>query len=458
MVRIPALVIIILMAAADCLAARIVATNENWSGKTILEGDVLVKPEAVLTLEPGAQLVFPANAALTVEGRLMAKGTKEKPVLLRGRDGSGPNGWRGVFFGGAVRGSELENVHMENASTGLSAAGSLVSVTDSAFKNCAKGILLATDTRFKVKATALSEMTEGGIEIATHSLGEVLNCRIEKTGEFGIALQRQTSAHLAGNSISDVKTGVIISGGSHLIEENIIERCETGIAASQAEPSLRIKGNTLRKCGRAVACHQFASPLIEGNVIEENETGIECFQASSPSVTGNRLEKNGTALACIQLCAPEFIKNAVRGNASGVYLHLSSYAKITGNNFEANKYDIELDNMSYDWESRAGKKPVRQRQARNQTLVKQGRALPEKFEDDVVSEGFVDARGNYWGPETTSEMAAKGAQADISTIKDGFDVPTRTYEGWPGVYKVDKVRYDGWAKEPFPDAGPTQKK
>jgi hypothetical protein len=26
-------------------------------------------------------------------------------------------------------------------------------------------------------------------------------------------------------------------------------------------------------------------------------------------------------------------------------------------------------------------------------------------------------------------------------------VPTRTYEGWPGEYKQDRVRYDGWKKQ-----------
>ena len=74
--------------------------------------------------------------------------------------------------------------------------------------------------------------------------------------------------------------------------------------------------------------------------------------------------------------------------------------------------------------------------------------------DEVRSEGYVDARDNYWGGETAAEMEKKGPDANIGAIRDGFDVPTLTYEGWPGAYKVDKVKYDGWKKERIPEAGP----
>lgn len=154
------------------------------------------------------------------------------------------------------------------------------------------------------------------------------------------------------------------------------------------------------------------------------------------------------------MCNPEVFRNDFIDNDTAVYLHLSSYPTIKENNFDGNRMHIALDNMSYDWELRATRKPNRNLQMQNDFLVKQGRAMPKSMRVEVKSDGFVDARDNYWGQKTTAEMESKGDDAEISSIMDGHDLPILTYDGWPGEYKKDRVKYSGWLVDRLADAGP----
>jgi hypothetical protein len=75
------------------------------------EGDVVVENNATLTLEAGAEIEFADGARLIVgvddDGRLIADGTADAPVVLRAADDE----WAGVTFGPrTLRGSVLEDV------------------------------------------------------------------------------------------------------------------------------------------------------------------------------------------------------------------------------------------------------------------------------------------------------------------------------------------------------------
>ncbi len=50
----------------------------------VIKDSLTVEEGAVLTLEAGVRLMFPANAHMRVNGRLVANGTVDKPVVLRG--------------------------------------------------------------------------------------------------------------------------------------------------------------------------------------------------------------------------------------------------------------------------------------------------------------------------------------------------------------------------------------
>jgi hypothetical protein len=140
-------------------------------------------------------------------------------------------------------------------------------------------------------------------------------------------------------------------------------------------------------------------------------------------------------------------------NKQAIYLDLSSYAVINGNNIYSNNVAIELGNMSSDWERKVNNKPERGSQAQNITLASRGKAVLQRVDDGAQIMGFVDATGNWWGQPVTAEMDSKGSEGNIKSFTDYYDTPTRTYEGYSGVYIQDRIKYDGWKKSRIKTAG-----
>jgi parallel beta-helix repeat protein len=175
---------------------------------------------------------------------------------------------------------------------------------------------------------------------------------------------------------------------------------------------------------------------------------------SRPLISANDIRDNETGILCNQMSDPEIRANTIAGNRRGVYLHLSSYARIHGNNLEDNGVQLELGNMSVDWERRAGQKPMRGRLRQNQGRAEKGIESGGATKDgSEMLSGVVDAAGNWWGDATTREMEQKGPAADISSLVDYYDVPTRTYEGYEGEYVQDRIVYAPWEKERISEAG-----
>lgn len=447
------IVVLLTLFASEALAVRTIEQNETWSGKVVLSEAVRVAEKAILTIKPGTEVRFSGSAALTVQGRMLAKGSEEQPIRFLSDSGTEAGSWQGLSFLGAKEESELAHVRIENAVHALTVNGSKLSIVDSILTSGVKGVYMGAEAFVKIDHVTVLQMSEVGIEASTHSRGIISNCRIESVGGSAILAGKQTGFRIQNNQIAKAKVGILTSGDSPPIDGNIITECEVGIAISQASPKLVIRGNSISGAKKGISCQQFASPRIEKNIIEDCDEGIDCFQGSSPIVSQNRLAGNRRALSGIQMCNPEITRNDFIDNDMAIYLHLSSYPMIKENNFERNLMHIALDNMSYDWELRASKKPTRNRQMQNDFLVKQGRAMPKAMRVEVNSEGFVNAQGNYWGTETLQEMKHKGSDADISTIMDGYDLPILTYEGWPGEYKKDRVNYAGWQPERIAGTG-----
>lgn len=441
------LVLCLILFATEALAARVVAGNETWSGTVRITESVNIPAGSTVTIRPGSELRFAANMALSVEGRLLAKGTTDKPIVFHAETATGS--WQGLsFVQGTAEGSELVNITIEGAILPVNVTGSKLHIAASTLRGGTKGILLGAEASASIERVTLREMSEGAIEASTHSKGQISGCKIEKIKGFGILAGQQTSFAIRDNRISNVTNGILVNGNIPPLEGNIVDHCEAGIIILQSPPTTVIRNNQVTNTKKGIVCQQFASPLIERNTIEDCEVGIECFQASSPTLRQNRIARNQRGLTCVQMCNPIVTRNDFVDNQTAVYLHLSSYAHLEENNFERNRLHLELDNMSSDWEVRAKKKPARSKQKQNELLVEKGRAMPESFSIDAAgTEGFVNAKNNYWGKETTLEMNSKGGNANITAIRDGFDVPTRTYDGWPGSYKQDRVKYDGWKKQ-----------
>jgi hypothetical protein len=428
--------------------------NTEWSGALDFKTDVVVKEGVTLTVKPGAKAVFGPGARLVVLGNLSAEGSPEENVYL----GPGAEGekkdqkWGGLVFGG-VASSRVSRARIVGAEK-IEASASSVTFSDSVIEKGVNGFIFVTGGRSLIEKCRISDMAESGITVTLNSLVEVYNSQIERCKKNGVSNNQHGAIRVGTSTVTDCETGISVTGDLSSVTDNTIRKCKQGIAVSQGNEGTKIFGNSVSEAEIGIYCFRFASPEVIANTVTKSETGIKCFQTSNPIIAHNKLEGNKTAISCIQMCRPIIDKNLIEKNGVGVYLHLSSYAIMISNNFDKNRLHVELDNMSADWERRAAKKPTRSAQALNENLVQKGRAVPEKVEEDISYMGEVEAKGNWWGEATTAEMKKKGAEADISTLKDYFDVPKRTYEGWEGEFVQDKIDFSGYLSAPVPEAGP----
>lgn len=121
------------------------AMNKFWGEVPVdmlLTGDVLivrplVVPEGVtLTIDPGTVVRFERSAKgdnrITVRGRLVAVGSKDKVIKFMPKDGSsGP--WHGIDFEGNGTG-RIENCIFEKASKGITDPGRKAQLKDVTFR------------------------------------------------------------------------------------------------------------------------------------------------------------------------------------------------------------------------------------------------------------------------------------------------------------------------------------
>lgn len=451
MLRFFPLMLFLLFATPSLAEPLTLKRNETWSGQVRLKESVIVPANVTLTIQPGAEILFPKDAGLIVQGRLIAKGKANSSIVFRPTTGNKAGSWQGISLEqGTKEGSELVRVLIEGASQTVTLTGAKLHIADSTLSHSNKGILSGVGASLIVERTTISDMSEGGIDASVGSQGKIVSCQIRRVANFGVQIGKKSAFFINDNQIDGAKIGIFISGDSPPIERNTIGHCEAGIVILQTSPGTIVRDNKISDCKSGIACHQFAAPVVEKNIIDRCELGIDCFQASSPAIRQNLLRNSQRAISCVQMCNPSITGNDFNDNKTAIYLHLSSYPQIHNNNFEGNRLHIELDNMSSDWEIRAKKKPTRSREKQSELLATQERSNPKAFQVEAGKEGYVNAKENFWGKATTAEIVSKGENANISTFQDAYDVPTRTYEGWPGEYKQDQVRYDGWKKKRIP--------
>ncbi len=131
-----------------------VITNETvWSGEVQIDGVVTVKKTAQLVILPGTKVLFVphdkdgdgiGDAELLIEGRLLAKGTAEKPIIFTSRSKNPkPADWKYLYLDFA-KPSEIDHVISEYAYSGLQIHFSRATVTDSVFRYNVDGLRFST--------------------------------------------------------------------------------------------------------------------------------------------------------------------------------------------------------------------------------------------------------------------------------------------------------------------------
>jgi hypothetical protein len=112
---------------------RVLSEDTIWRGEVLVEGVLAVAPQATLSVEPGTVVRFRKRgtqaALLVVQGRIVASGTRETPVLFGSSFAAPqPGDWQGILLLGSDKKNLLENCRIEGAETGVDALFSSVTL------------------------------------------------------------------------------------------------------------------------------------------------------------------------------------------------------------------------------------------------------------------------------------------------------------------------------------------
>ncbi len=445
------------LAAADMTVNQPVLSKDTvWAGKVSVLQAVKVPKKVTLRVMPGAVVRFSDKAGLNVEGVLKAVGNKSAPVTFTSEDSSPVAGcWPGINFSepkkGSAPGSSLKRCIISYAAS-VSIASCSPEIKNCTITQGQQGIMLARKAKPVISGNTIRDIAGSGISCQMGAFPTITGNTIEKCRQYGILSSQNSEPLIRNNTITGCDTGISVQA-AQLIEGNVIKDNNCGLFASIAGTVFTIKSNRFINNITGAVCQQYTSPIFEKNELTGNKEGLVCFRASSPVVKNNDFYKNKKAILCIQISHPTITANDIHDNEKGIYLHLSSYALINGNNIWNNKIQVELGNMSSDWERRVKHKPTRGRQAQNINMASRAKAVPEKLDDGAKIMGSVDATGNWWGADVTQEMDSKGPQANIKSLIDGYDRPTRTYKGYSGIYLEDRINYSGWKEAKIKGAG-----
>jgi parallel beta-helix repeat protein len=258
------------------IGATTLEKDTTWQGEVLVTGDVYVPVGITLTVLPGTVVKFvkidpsgPGNlfgvdspyypqAELIVTGRLLARGTAEKPIVFTSAEKK-PDlaDWGSLNFLGS-KGNLVEHCRIEYAYNGVHAHGAEVRVSDSVFRNNAVAISVKKEEEakgtpgFGVSADltvtgCLLEDNKGGINVRT-SRAVIRHNTLRNNKFFGIWVKEECSGEIRNNDISANKKGIFFykAQGMTITANNIHDNLDYNLAiADEQAGEVQVAGNWL---------------------------------------------------------------------------------------------------------------------------------------------------------------------------------------------------------------------
>ncbi|MDU0459535.1 MAG: right-handed parallel beta-helix repeat-containing protein [Geobacteraceae bacterium] len=287
---------------------RVVLTEDTiLRGNVLIKGYLVVAPQATLRIEPGTTIRFAGvstgnNAArLVVQGRIIAVGTVESPIVItsdRNRPARGD--WGGISLVSSEKRNQLEHCRIEYANSAIEAQFSTVSLKMVAISRSHTGFMMR-DTVAQMAGGSISE-SETGIEmhdsefdsgdvivsdckrgiVMNRSAVSVSSMQIRNNQQYGILSDdcriRVASAELSGNG-----TGASFKGGEgQILATSFHDHRETALFLSGA----RIKVNRCRffNNGKDALRLEDGRALLWGNAFEANK-GFNLYNAGRDDIS-----------------------------------------------------------------------------------------------------------------------------------------------------------------------------
>jgi hypothetical protein len=249
---------------------RVLVEDTTWRGEVLVEGALTIAPQATLTIEPGTVIRFHQKGAqmpvLVVEGRIVASGGKEMPILFSSSYATPAAGdWQGVMLVGSEKKNILENCRIDGAQTGLEALFSNLTLKNVRVERSATGM------RFQ---DGVLTMDDGGAR----------GC------EVGLSFS-EAEATLRNVSVSGNRVGISGKSSSlYLLQATVSGNERTGFSGESCR--LKVQGGTIAGNGSGVTLLGCEGAISGAKLIKNRGYGVS-LTTSRIRLTANELSGNG---------------------------------------------------------------------------------------------------------------------------------------------------------------------
>ncbi|MEW6427528.1 MAG: right-handed parallel beta-helix repeat-containing protein [Thermodesulfobacteriota bacterium] len=239
--------------------------DTTWQGNLVLNGDVFVPVGVTLTVAPGTTVSFRRideksdqnmfgidspyypQAELIVQGRLLARGTKEQPIVFTSAETNArPADWGAINFLGGD-GNVVEHAKILCAYNGIHAHGAEVTVRHSEFVKNGVGISFKSEEEtpgvpwFGKRSQLVIEHSlfannKGGIGFRNSS-GTIRHNEIRDNKFFGIWPKEDADVEITRNEIVRNRKGIYLFQvrGLRLEFNNIHDNTDYNISPAEAQ-------------------------------------------------------------------------------------------------------------------------------------------------------------------------------------------------------------------------------
>ncbi|MBI5410096.1 MAG: right-handed parallel beta-helix repeat-containing protein [Nitrospirae bacterium] len=293
-----------------------------WRGRVLIEGLLRVPENSRLIITPGAVVEFRrkdtdgdgiGENGILMQGVLIAKGTKEEPILFRSAERQRrPGDWDSINIMNSDGAQNLvEFCQIEDAYRGLHFHFSNVMVNASVLRNNYLGIQFQ-ESAVEIKGSRIYGNRSGikGRDSRVGFTGNYVFGNINGVNFFRTNLNARNNTFLnnmldgfkiregmteaEGNLIACGRSGLMVNDAFHGRFDNnvIVNNFESGMSLRGGD-NIEVSGNFIQGNGFNGLNLQDAGAVIKDNFISGNgERGIG-IQAFTGAITGNNISGNG---------------------------------------------------------------------------------------------------------------------------------------------------------------------
>lgn len=277
-------------------AVRDVTLPEDtvWEGNVLVEGSVVVPPTVTLTVRPGTTVRFRPSSdkgegsALFVQGRLVASGSPDRPVVFTS-DGTQPasGDWSGIVISGSAKNNLCEQCRIEYADTGIDLLSATLTLRGTDVTLCRTGIR-SIGSYLTLNSSRITRSETGLSAFDSETEGRDVEISRNRTG----VSSRSGSLYLSGFTVRDnAGTGIYLDSGPGIFRDGTVTANGTGMEIVSSDAPVegsRFLGNRLY--GLVLSA---ARGPVSGNRFEGNARGGILVRKGASGGWGNLFAGNG---------------------------------------------------------------------------------------------------------------------------------------------------------------------